>query len=174
MSGSTRVLLGDPASVSALAATLRSAAVTLAAEAERVGQARAELEHAPVRVPVDRRRRAEGVQQTLQATSRVLTESASALQRAAADLAEQVAALQRLEDEAARHGLQVRDGTVSPAWGITGTVDERTDPQSQEQVREQLERRLHACVSTIGRCRSRLTRECAQARRTLTEIRRML
>ncbi|GAB3112386.1 hypothetical protein GCM10027055_15190 [Janibacter alkaliphilus] len=174
MSGSTRVLLGDPGSVSALAATLRSAAVSLAAEAERVGRARADLADAPVRVPVDRRRRTEGVQQTLQATSRVLTESAGALQHAAADLAEQVAALQRLEDEAARRGLQVRDGTVAPAWGITGTVDERTDPQAQEQVREQLERRLHACVSTIGRCRSRLTRECAQARRTLTEIRRML
>lgn len=167
---SAAALHGDPASISALAATMRTASLRLAAEAERVGRALDDAEPGWTgRAALEQRRRSRAAAQTLARAAETLRQSAQTLQEGATELAEPLAELQRIEERAAEHGLAVRDGMVSTTWGITGVVAD--DAPSGEAVRAQLEQRLHAAASALGRTRARVTRDCLAARRTLEGLR---
>lgn len=156
-------LLGDPASLSALAATLRSRSVLLQADAERL---RSTLTDAAPgwRGPtaIGHRRRAESLADATATTATAMDACGRALQSAATDLAAAVARLRALEDEAAAAGLEVRDGTVERGWGITGVADARSAGDA-ERLRASLQERVHQTVTTLGRQRTRLTSECARA-----------
>lgn len=169
-------LVGDPASASALAATMRRSSGRLRREADRVESALAAVGDGWVGPTArEHRRRATGVAEVLSATARLLDESSAALQRAATDLADHLADLAALEEEAARHGLEVRDGMVARGWGIVGVVPESSDGLAgPDEVRARLDERLHGIASALGRSRARLVRECTGAGRTLEAVRELL
>lgn len=177
MSGAA-ALHGDPASISALAASSAAASLRLAREAEQVAAALEEAERGEPggrwtgRAALEHRRRSRAVAQTLAGTAQTLRQVAQTLQQGAAEMAEPLAELGRVEERAAAHGLAVRDGMVARTWGITGVVD--ASAPSGEAVRTELEARLHVAASALGRCRARLTRDCLDARRTLEGLRRPL
>lgn len=157
------VLLGDPASISALAATLRRTAVTLAADGERL---HARLDDAATGWSGPRavrtRARIDAVADAAGDTATTLDEAGRCLQAASAELAATIAELRRLEDEAAGSGLELRDGTVHPGWGISGVADPGSVRDGRRR-REDLQAQVHAAASRLGRQRSRLTRDCERA-----------
>lgn len=173
MSGATS-LVGDPASVSALGATMRASAERLRQDAERV---LATLEDAEPGwtgpTALGHRRQARAVGEALAATARCLDESGESLQRGASELAARIAELTRIEQEATERGLQVRDGMVSRGWGITGVAD-ADRVSADDDARADLEARLHATASALGRQRARLASRCTQARQTLAVVKESL
>ena len=80
----------------------------------------------------------------------------------AAELAATTAGLRALEEEAAAAGLQVRDGTVHRAWGITGVADAGGEAAGADR-REELQSRVHQLVSGLGSDRARLAADCRRA-----------
>ena len=156
-------LLGDPASVSALGATLRRTALELTAHADRV---RATLDDAspgwtgPRAVAT--RQRVDRVAASAAASAATLDECARSLQQSAAELAATTAGLRALEEEAAAAGLQVRDGTVHRAWGITGVADAGGEAAGADR-REELQGRVHQLVAGLGSDRARLAADCRRA-----------
>ncbi len=156
-------LLGDPASMSALGASLRRTALTLLADGERVTAA---LEDAAAgwRGPrsVQMRRRAGTVATQTRSVATTLDDVGRSLQSAATDLAEAVSHLRELEDAASALGLEVREGTVTRGWGITGVADAAT-LHDEERQRERLQERVHQAVTTLGRRRARLAEDLARA-----------
>ncbi|EKA60345.1 hypothetical protein B277_13194, partial [Janibacter hoylei PVAS-1] len=89
-------------------------------------------------------------------------ECARSLQQSAAELAATTAGLRALEEEAAAAGLQVRDGTVHRAWGITGVADAGGEAAGADR-REELQGRVHQLVSGLGSDRARLAADCRRA-----------
>ena len=156
-------LLGDPASMSALGASLRRAAVVLSADGERLTTA---VDDASPgwRGPraVELRRRTTTTAEQTRAIAGALDDAGRALQVAATDLAAAIAHLRELEDTASALGLEVRDGTVTKGWGITGVADpEVLHDADRQQVR--LQERVHRAVTTLGRRRARLAGELTRA-----------
>ena len=135
-------LLGDPGSLSALASSLRSRAVQLHADAEALRAALADA--APGwRGPsaLERRRRAERLAEATATTADAMDACGRTLHSTATELAEAIARLRALEEEAGAAGLDVRDGTVERSWGITGVADAHSVDEA-ERVRAELERLL--------------------------------
>ena len=165
----TTPLLGDPASISALAATLRRTAVRVAADRERVGAARddAAAGWSGVRSTHVRHRIDLAVSQAA-VIAAALDEVGHGLHTAATELAATIADLRTLEDEAAAAGLEVRDGTVTKGWGITGVADSDAVEDSAR-LREHLQERLHTAVTALGRHRARSSAECVRAARLLND-----
>lgn len=156
-------LLGDPGSLSALASSLRSRAVQLHADAEALRAALADA--APGwRGPsaLERRRRAERLAEATATTAEAMDACGRTLHSTATELAEAIARLRALEEEARAAGLDVRDGTVERSWGITGVADAHSVDEA-ERVRASLQERVHHVVTTLGRHRTLLTAECARA-----------
>ncbi len=165
----TTPLLGDPASVSALAGALRRTAVQLAADGERLTGALDDV--APGwsgsrSVQVRRRADVTAVQAVRMAAA--LDEAGRALQTAATDLAASIAHLRALEEAADAAGLEMRDGTVTKGWGITGVADAGA-VHDENHARERLQERVHSAVTTLGRQRSRSAADCAHATQLLRE-----
>lgn len=156
-------LLGDPASMSALGATLRRTAVRMAADGEQVA---AHLEDASPgwRGPraLELRRRTETGAEQAAAIATALDDVGRALQTAATDLAAAISHLRELEDAATSLGLEVREGAVTKGWGITGIADAEALHDADRQ-RERLQERVHQAVTTLGRRRARLTDDLAHA-----------
>jgi hypothetical protein len=117
-------VLGDPASCSQAGGALRQLAARLrtagrpASEAFATGDA-----PRPHRVEVEARRRLDTVTTALTATTTELDRLGSAVQAHATELAEAVAAGRALVARAQAAGLDVVDGTVVQAWGVTGIAD---------------------------------------------------
>lgn len=161
-------LLGDPASMSALGATLRRTAVRLFADGEGLT---ADLEDAspgwrgPRAIEL-RRRTATAAEQT-GAIAAALDDIGRALQAAATDLASAIAHLRELEDAATAVGLEVREGAVTRGWGITGIAD-AVVLHDEDRQRERLQERVHQAVTTLGRRRARLTGDLTHASELLT------
>ena len=84
------------------------------------------------------------------------------LHSTATELAEAIARLRAIEEEAQAAGLAVRDGSVERGWGIAGVADARSVEQF-ERLRESLQERIHQVVSVLGRHRALLTAECTRA-----------
>lgn len=159
----TGPLLGDPGSMSALAASLRLTAVQLAADGERLAAALAEASpgwRGPRSVLL--RRRLESTAAQARAMAAALDGAGRSLQAAATDLAASIAHLRALEEEARAAGLEVRDGTVSRGWGITGVADAGSAREAEVR-RERLQERLHQAVTTLGRQRAVLARDLTHA-----------
>lgn len=164
----THPLLGDPASMSALASTLRRTAVRLRADVEDLERAAADAAPGwtgPTAVAT--RRRVDVLAGASAEVATALEDSGSRLQLAATELAASIARLRTLEEEARDAGLEVRDGTVGRPWGITGLADRRAE-EDGDRMRQSLQERVHQTVTTMSRHRTRLSAECEQARHALT------
>lgn len=162
-------LLGDPASLSALAATLRRTAVVLRADGEGLDHAREDATPGwtgPASVATRRRVATLGAAATTTATA--LDDCGRGLQLAATELSASIARLRALEEEATAAGLQVRDGTVGRSWGITGVADPSHETDG-DLLRERLQERVHQTVTTMGRHRTRLAADCERARALLAD-----
>lgn len=159
----TTPLLGDPASMSALGASLRRTAVHLTADGEALAGAVAEAApgwRGPRSVQLRRRSSAAAEQTT--AVASTLDEVGRSLQSAAADLSAAIARLRELEDAAAAMGLEVREGAVTKGWGITGVADAAA-LRDEDDRRHRLQERVHQTVTALGRHRARLTKDLARA-----------
>lgn len=163
------VLWGDPASVSALAATLRRVASRLEGGGRSVQERLRDDAPEWTGVPAGEiRHDVDAVLTESARVAEVLDSIGRRLQSGATDLAATIAGLRRLEDDAAALGLQVRDGTVRERWGIIGVADPaaaRADDENRRHVQE----RLHIGLADLGRRRAALARDCATASRTLQE-----
>lgn len=156
-------LLGDPASMSALGATLRRTALALAADGERLTsglEAAAPGWTGPRSVHL--RRRAGTVATQTRSVAATLDQVGRSLQTAATELAEAVGHLRELEDAATALGLEVREGMVTRGWGITGVADAAA-VHDEDRQRERLQERVHLAVTTLGRRRARLADELSRA-----------
>lgn len=163
----TTPLLGDPASMSALGASLRRAAAHLGGDGEDLSSALAQASpgwRGPRSVQL-RRRTSTAAEQTT-AVASALDEVGRSLQAAATDLSTAIARLRELEDAAAALGLEVREGAVTKGWGITGLADAAT-LRDEDERRERLQERVHQTVTTLGRHRARLATDLARARELL-------
>lgn len=162
-------LLGDPASMSALAATLRHTALQLRADGERLELS---LEDASPGwsgpTAVVSRRRAAALVCAVGTIARALDDCGGSLQLAATGLADSIARLRALEEEAAAAGLAVRDGSVERSWGITGVADPSAAVDGDRLITG-LQERVHQTVTSLGRHRTRLTADCESASRLLAE-----
>lgn len=164
----TNALLGDPASMSALGASLRRTAVRLAEDAERLADASAQASpgwSGPRAAGL--RRRVDTVTTHTDGVAAALDDVGRALQLAATDLATAIAQLRELEASASGLGLQVRDGSVTRGWGITGVADAGAVRAGDEQ-RQRLQVRVHQTVTTLGRQRARLAKDLDKASVLLT------
>lgn len=162
-------LIGDPASLSALAASLRRTALQLRNDAEQMAPA---LEDSAPGwtgpVAMTTRRRTAAVIDSLESVADALDSCARSLQRAATDLASSAADLRAIEEQAATAGFEVREGRLMRAWGITGVADGSAEHDG-DRLREGLQDRLHQLLTTMGRQRSRLAADCRDATLLLTE-----
>lgn len=156
-------LLGDPASMSALGATLRRTALQLLTDGERVDLA---LEDASPGwsgpTAVRTRRRVALLGSSTREVAAALDDCGRSLQDAATDLAASLARLRELEEEARAAGLEVRDGSVERAWGITGVADAGSEVDG-DRLREGLQARVQQSVATLGRQRAGLVTACDRA-----------
>ena len=161
--------MGDPASLSALAATVRRAALQLRTDAERLASA---LEHASPGwtgpTATTTRRRTAAVVASVETVATALDACGGSLQRAATDLAGCTADLRAIEEQAGAAGFEVQDGRLLRAWGITGVADHGAEADG-DRARQALQGRLHLLASAVGRLRAQLTAECEQATRLLGE-----
>lgn len=162
-------LLGDPASMSALGASLRRTAVLLAADGERLTT---NLDDATPGWTGPRgtalRRRTGTVATQTRSVASTLDDVGRSLQAAATDLAVAVGHLRELEDAARALGLEVREGTVTKGWGITGVADP-TALHDEDRQRERLQERVHQAVTTLGRRRARLAEDLTRAAELLAQ-----
>lgn len=159
----TTPLLGDPASMSALGASLRRTAVRLAVDGERLDTALADASTSwSGPRAVRQRRRAGTAAEQAAAIAAALDDVGRSLQTAATELAAAVAHLRELEDEAAALGLDVQEGTVTKGWGITGVADAAV-VHEEDRRRERLQERVHQAVTTLGRHRARLGSDLTRA-----------
>lgn len=166
----TTPLLGDPASMSALGATLRRTAVHLTADAEDLAGALSDAS-AGWRGPrsVQLRRRASTAAEQTATTASALDEVGRSLQATATDLSTAIARLRELEDAAAAMGLQVREGAVTKGWGITGLADPAA-VRDEDERRHRLQKQVHQTVTTLGRHRARLATDLTRAQDVLAGV----
>ncbi|MBM6400903.1 hypothetical protein [Phycicoccus sonneratiae] len=115
---------GDPASLSACAATTAAVGRRLDALAQALGPEVAALgEGWPGRASVATRRRGGGLADAGAATADELVRVAGVLQDQASDLADLLARARAVEERAEAAGLVVRDERVVPAYGVRGEAD---------------------------------------------------
>ena len=120
----TDAIAGDPASCSQAGGALRRLAAALRGTNRPAHEAfAADPGHRPSRVEVTARRRMVSVDAAVASTSVVLDRVGTALQEHATELAHAVAAGRQLTARAQALGLEVVDGAVVPAWGVTGVAD---------------------------------------------------
>ena len=118
------VVPGDPASLSACAATARTSGADLSRRATAVRAASRMLaEGWTGRASAGVRHRAADLTVATDATAGELDRVGRVLQDHASELADLIARGRQLEERARAAGLEVRDGRVERAWGVTGTAD---------------------------------------------------
>lgn len=158
---------GDPASCSQLGGSLRRIADGLRTDAERVAGAFSELRgHWSGGASVRARQRADMLCAVARAAAAELDQAGSALQTHAADVAESAQALRHVAERAAPAGLQVVEGEVVPAWGVTGLADPSLDARRDE-ARMALQRDLDILIVQLARRQSRLARAADAATQAL-------
>ena len=144
---------GDPASVSACALTARAVAERLGRQATGV---RTAYEAVGVgwtgRRSVAARRAGGALAQACDETAGELDRVGGLLQDHATDLADLVARARAVEERAAAAGLEVRDGRVERAWGVTGSADAVAD-RSLEETRSMLQREVELLLAQHRRRR---------------------
>lgn len=122
------VVPGDPASLSACGATARAVSRDLGARATGVRAAsRLLAQEWTGRTSAAMRHRSSGLSEAADATAAELDHVGRVLQDHASDLADLVARGRRLQEKARAAGLEIRDGRVELAWGVTGSADAASD-----------------------------------------------
>lgn len=163
------VLEGDPGSCSQAGGSLRRLASQLREAAAHTDVAARDLgQHWVGRASVAARRRQDQLSRAVTDTATALDRSGAAIQEHATDLAEAVQSGRALQEQAVQAGLQVLDGRIVPAWGVSGVADaEHTASRAGVQVRLQSE--LDLVALQLSRRRARLTAALEAARHTLKD-----
>ena len=163
----TDPVLGDPASCSQAGGTLRRLAAELRATSRPAHDALLPDEGPrPTRVEVAARRRLHTVDSAVAATTATLDRVGTALQSHATELAQAVAAGRQLTARAQALGLDVVDGTVVPAWGVTGVADGAA-VVARDASAALLQAELDALRGVVAARGQRLSTVAADAQRTL-------
>lgn len=161
---------GDAASLSACAATARASGAHLGRRATGVRAAsRVLAEGWTGRASTGVRHRAAALAEATDATAGELDRVGRVLQDHASDLADLVARGRRLQERARAAGLEVRDGRVQLAWGVTGTADAASDLQ---RAREQatLQGELDLVLAQHRRRRDWVLGVLRESTTTLSEV----
>jgi hypothetical protein len=160
-------LLADPASCSQAGGALRRLAAELRATNRPVHEALAtDPGPRPSRVEVLARRRLDTVDDAVAATTVVLDRVGTALQAHATELAHAVAARRQLTARAQAVGLDVVDGAVVPAWGVTGVAD-RAAVSARDATAAALQTELDGLRGAVAARGEQLAAVAADARHVL-------
>ncbi len=161
---------GDPASLSACALTARAAAERLEDSATGVRAACADLGDGWAgRVSVRARRRGAGLADAADRTAVELDRVGRVLQDHATDLAGLVARGRAVEERAGAGGLEVRDGRVELAWGLTGAADVQRD-RAREESRVALQSELDLLRAQHTRRRDWVLAMLRESTATLADV----
>jgi hypothetical protein len=161
---------GDPASCSRVGGSLRQLAVTLRTRTRAVDEMVAAQADRPRPAPVVVRalRRTADLGAAAATAAQELDRVGSVLQDHAADLAEAVADSRELEARARSAGLQVVDGRLEPAWGVSGLADVAATAD-RERAREELQRELDRLRHVLSARRHRLAAALDDSTAVLTK-----
>jgi hypothetical protein len=163
------VVPGDPASLSACAATARAIGSRLGRRATGVRTAsRLVAQGWTGRTSAAVRRRASRLAEATDATATELDRVGRVLQDHASDLADLVARGRRLQERAREAGLEVRDGRVELAWGVRGTADAASD-RRREQAQVALQADLDLVVAQHRRRRDWMLGVLRESTTTLSQ-----
>lgn len=159
----------DPASCSQAGGALRRLAAELRATNRPVHEALAtdDPEPRPSHVEVLARRRLDTVDNAVAATTVVLDRVGTALQAHATELAHAAAAERELTARARAIGLDVVDGTVVPALGVTGVADSAA-VAARDASATALQAELDALRGSVAARAAQLAAVAADARHTLS------
>jgi hypothetical protein len=161
---------GDSASLSACARTARAVARELAAQAAGVRTASEAVGDGWTgRTSAATRRGGAGLADATRATAAELDRVGTVLQDHATDLADLVGRARAVEDRAAAAGLEVRDGRVERAWGVTGPADVLSD-RSVEETRTALQREVDLLLAQHRRRRDFVLGVLRQSSGTLAGV----
>ncbi len=166
--------LGDPGSTGELAGTLLRRGRELEERAsllEEAVSAAAEGWGGPG--SVRQRRAVDSVVATIRAAAAQMHELGRSMHDHAADLADAVGELRRIDEAARDAGLALRDGRVVEAPGIRGVADPGA-VDAMESTRRELDARLGTVLTLADRRRARLRATCEASRKTLAEAGRTL
>lgn len=162
-------LQGDPASCSQAGGSLRRLAARLRQDAASADTAAYQLRsHWSGRASLGARQRQDRLTAAVAVTVQALDRSGAALQEHATDLAEALQKFRAVQERAADAGLQVLDGRLVPAWGVSGVADAE-GTATREGVRAALQSDLDLVLLQLGRRRARVAAAANAARRTLQE-----
>ncbi|MFQ6172813.1 hypothetical protein ACK8HX_14480 [Oryzobacter sp. R7] len=147
------VVPGDAASLSACARTAVEVAHRLAPESASLGREVDDLgEGWTGRASVATRRSGDGLVAATAVVATQLERVALVLQDQSTDLADLVARERGVREHAAAAGLDVRDGRVVLAWGVSGTADAGAQHE-REAVRDALQGDLDLVAAQHARRR---------------------
>jgi hypothetical protein len=164
------VVPGDPASLSACAATARAMGAQLGRRTTGVRAASRVLAQGWTgRASAAVRQRANGLAEATDTTAAELDRVGRVLQDHASDLADLVARGRQLQERAREAGLEVREGRVELAWGLTGTADAASDRQ-RAQAQAALQADLDLVLAQHRRRRDWMLGVLRESTTTLSEI----
>ncbi|HET6967875.1 MAG TPA: hypothetical protein VFI44_06340 [Ornithinibacter sp.] len=165
---------GDPASLSACGRTVREAARGLEDDATGVRTAYRELgEGWAGRTSAMARRAGADLAEQVSLTGFELDRVGRVLQDHATDLADLVARARAIEERAGAAGLEVRDGRVEQAWGVTGAADAGAD-REREHARAALQADLDLVLAQHRRRRDWVLEVLRDSTTALVEVSRNL
>ncbi len=161
---------GDPASLSACAATAGTVGRRLAVEAEALApEVEALGEGWAGRTSVSTRRRGTALAAATSAAADELGRVSRVLQDQATDLADLLARARAVEERAAGAGLEVRDDRVAPAYGVRGEADVAAQ-QAQEAASTSLQSALDLVLAQHRRRRDFVLAELRASSERLAEV----
>lgn len=151
-------VLGDPASLSALALALRCSAVVIErAVADLDPSAMTSRRHAT---------RARAVVRDTSALTTSMSRTASAVADHAGELADAVGMAARIVDRARSAGLVVDGASILPGPGVRGVADAESE-NSRTEAQHRLQQVLGAVLLDLDTARRRLRAELATERRAI-------
>lgn len=164
------VVPGDPASLSACGRTVREVARRLEDDATGLRAAYRQLgEGWAGRTSAAARRSGTDLADRLSQTGSELDRVGRVLQDHATDLADLVARARAIEERARAAGLEVRDGRVEQAWGVTGAADAGAD-REREHARAALQVDLDLVLAQHRRRRDWVLEVLRGSTSTLGEV----
>ncbi len=164
------VVAGDPASLSACARTTREVAARLEPEAAALTGAVSALGDGwSGQASAATRRAGDAVAGALTALAGQLDHVGQVLQDQATDLADLVARERAVGERAAGAGLEVRDGRVTLAWGVSGPADLEA-ARGREATRDALQADLDLVVAQHTRRRDFVLGVLRTSTTTLVEV----
>lgn len=164
------VVPGDPASLSACGRTVREVARLLGDDATGVRTAYRELgEGWTGRTSAVARRAGADLADRVSQTGSELDRVGRVLQDHATDLADLVARARVIEERARAAGLDVRDGRVEQAWGVSGAADAGAD-REREHVRAALQADLDLVLAQHRRRRDWVLEVLRDSTTALAEV----